>query len=517
MPNQPKARKSAPARADLAVLLRDLAPTLHPQRAELLIVVAGLLERQASLDRLLLVADGPRSPTKLHPRETYFDTEWASYDKDRRAKARHNRESAERLMSAAKTCSKAPHARLARCLAFTFGAPRGLATFHMARFVCGLPACFGEHFGRGDLGEVYGPTLGPSVASRLDLARYLVELMKADALDGAWLGSALWHGTRRVGLFAGLSQDDMVERLDRMLYERALEADPHKGAVHVLRALGMQLADARALVALAPSKKAQATTLPDFVTRALPPPDATSQGDDEEVEAEDDEGDVQRFPLGTSERFPDPWIRKIAGLSAERAQRSLAARWKTIPKGLARTRDAILRGTVLGIARGGAGTFVEVELRTGGRRYVAAPVSPASVRARLDALGSKDALFRDFLLAFDGLRDSAPGDAGGFLPLDEIVLVERARRRTASVVSTDMIESDELAGWRDAAIVYEDGTGDVLLLSPRGPIAWVRHGEGVVEPCGKSFLDFFASDGQVKNLSWSIARGRRGTTSVRTS
>jgi hypothetical protein len=48
---------------------------------------------------------------------------------------------------------------------------------------------------------------------------------------------------------------------------------------------------------------------------------------------------------------------------------------------------------------------------------------------------------------------------------------------------------------RDAAIVYEAGTGDLLLASPQGPIAWARHDSEEVEPAGRSLADFVAGWG----------------------
>ncbi len=137
-----------------------------------------------------------------------------------------------------------------------------------------------------------------------------------------------------------------------------------------------------------------------------------------------------------------------------------------------------------------------MEVRSkGGRemRYVASPTSVPSAKRALTALGIDDAhpLF-EFIVNFDGLREAPPDHAGGFFPLTEFAVVERARRRKTSVLAS--IDADELQGWRDAVVVYEDWNGDALLVSPKGPIGWAKHDEGCVAPCGRSFRDFFRTN-----------------------
>ncbi len=494
-------RKSLPA------LLRELAPSVHPRRGELFAAVARALEdRDAKRQRhLFLIASGQRAPAQLRRDEDYSDTQWSSYDDENRAKKSLNRSVAMRLLETATTLRDEPQARLARSLAFSF-CERGLATFHLLRFACGLPACFGHHFADGGLAEVYGPVLGPLVESREELARYLVEIMNAETFEATDLASVAWHGTRRVPLFPALSENDMVDRLDALLTKSALDSDPRKGAARVLVALGLSRADAGGLVALAPREKVTDAGLPAFVV-VVP----AGRGQRVALEAErgderEDDGVVRDALPVQGGRFDDPWLRRIARLTPEAAGRALAKRWSDVPAWLEKVRKPLVGGTVIGMAHGAAGSFLEVRLKgSAATRYVPGPTTASFARKKLKTLGLDDAHLLEHVLAFDGLHDSDPGMAGGFYPVADFVTVERARKRTSSVMSTDMIESDELKGWRDAVIVYEDGTGDVLLVSPSGPIAWVRHGEGVVERCGKSFKDFIARDGSVKNYSWSSA------------
>jgi hypothetical protein len=476
----------------LLPLLREIAPSVHPRRGELLLAAASTLERgdAKGLRSLFAVADGERAPTKLRRNEDYDD----GYDAGRRAQREANRAAAKQLLTAAASLEDPRIAKLARALAFSF-CERGRATFHMLRFVCGLPSCLPERFAPADLAEHQGPVLGPLVESSEELARYLVELMKGDALEAEHLASAVWHATRRVALLPGLPRDEMESRLDRWLHASALESDPKKGALRMLRALGLSSAAARSLVALAPSEERHAGGLPEVVARGAASLDA---GEDD---ADDEDDDVTRTPLPAPPgRFTDPWIRSIARLTPKDAHRKLTERWAHVPAWLEKVRRPLLRGTVVGIAEGAAGTFLEVRLHGGDEtRYVAPPARPAAVRKRLRSLGLGDEHLFELVVAFDALRECAPDSAGGFLSFEDFIVVERARKRDDSVVSVSMLESDELKGWRDAVIVYEDATGDVLLLSPRGPIAWVRHGEGVIEVCGKSFTDFFARDGYVKS------------------
>jgi len=67
----------------------------------------------------------------------------------------------------------------------------------------------------------------------------------------------------------------------------------------------------------------------------------------------------------------------------------------------------------------------------------------------------------------------------------------RERKRRSSMLS--LIEADEIRGWTQAVVVYEEANGDLLLADPAGRIGWARHEEGCVEPCGRTMKDFVRS------------------------
>ncbi len=476
---------SPPSPSALSSLLREVAPLSHPRRAELLVEIADALEsgaRNAISPQLIAIASDERAPSVLRTRDEFTDTGWADLSGETKKEEAKNRAIAKRLVKAGGGNGDAT-SRLARCLGFSF-TWRGLPTFHMLRFACGFPACFADHFNDGDLGEVYGPVLGPSIRSRQDFARFLVEFMKADSFAAEGIASTVWHASRNVGLFPKSSYAQMEDALDAWLLKTVPNADSRKAATDVLRILGLPAADARALVSLAPKEQAPKAS-PRFPSHEQAP---------EVVELAPSKNFVRMsFPVDPK-MLRDPWMKKLGRLTPMKARELLSERWSAVPNWLRHLRASILDGELLGMVVGPAGTFVEI-MSNGGRemRYIASPVSSALATKTLRSLGITDThpLF-EFVVAFGGLREAPPDHAGGFLPVAEFAVVERARRRQSSVIS--LIEADELRDWRDALVVYEDWNGDALLVSPKGPIGWAKHDAGCVESCGKSFKDFFKTN-----------------------
>lgn len=122
--------------------------------------------------------------------------------------------------------------------------------------------------------------------------------------------------------------------------------------------------------------------------------------------------------------------------------------------------------------------------------YIAPPVSAESIAPKLRALGfDTEGSVAQFVAAFDGLRESEPGVAGGFIPLGEWHTVEEDSLRNSDSWY-DSISASEMKEWKSAVVLFHAYNGDHLLLQPSGQTGWMLHEESRVEPKWDSFERF---------------------------
>jgi hypothetical protein len=237
--------------------------------------------------------------------------------------------------------------------------------------------------------------------------------------------------------------------------------------------------DARALVALAPAHRV--ITRKEILAAAAKAPPLPSPAPSRAAKA------PRPKPIRS------PWLRAMAKRSPDEARAELARHWKNVPRWLRPLRDALLASRIVGASDG---EHLEVHHEATDRSYwIAPPVPEAARRRAFAALGfSPKHLLADLVAAFDGLRDWPADHAGGLVSITKMTTVARARRnKNAWVIRS--IDADELRGMHDAAIVYEAGTGDLLLASPAGPIAWARHDSNEIEPAGRDLAAFLKGYG----------------------
>jgi hypothetical protein len=432
----------------LAETLLACAPNVLPEIGETLAGVAEAMSRRDAWSVAALRAIGADRRTARR-RATSWEPWTIEDDDERRAYGLAHDRAAKRILAAASHGA-------ARAIAFSLSAD-GEATLWLLRAACGLPT------GGGTMreGELYVSVLAPAVTSPASFAAYLVGYL-GGPVGADELAHAVFEAKAR-GVLRAVPRDEMEERLDRWLSKRAPHADPRKAAVQVMVALGMTGGKARALVAGVP--RARSPKISHVVPTASQPP---------------------------TKPIRSPWLREIVALPAREARAALARRWKDVPRWLRPLRDSLVTSEIVGVTE----ELLELHhARTDRRYWVAPPLGEREKARALRALGfPPEHLLGELAGAFDGLRDWPPAHAGGLVPIAETTTLDRARRqRDAWILRA--LPRDEIEGMRDAAIVYEAGTGDILLASPHGAIAWARHGENVVEPAGRSLADFVAGWG----------------------
>ena len=357
----------------------------------------------------------------------------------------------------------------------------------MLRYAVGLPTIdVDDSAGVGDAAR-YGPTLGPTVRTEAELARFLRELMRAESLDPERVAQAVWIAAQQTGTLGGMTREQAHDAIDAHLSTTALQSDPTRCAIDLLRALGLTQKAARALMATAPpSPSAPRAPRPAPVPTPASPP--ATPPDVQPADAPR----LHRAALAlTAALAKDAWMRELAAGSAADVKAALRARWESVPVWLEPLRARLLGGRIEGFAGDAKRAFLEIRAHDGVQlHYVASPTPAAEVKRALAAigLGTTSPLYA-LALHFDRLWELSPiGIASGFVPVTEWVSVAAARRRKGSVFSA--FDRDELDGWLDAIVVRVDENDRWIVVSPStGAVALVS--PGILEVAGATVERFF--------------------------
>lgn len=182
-----------------------------------------------------------------------------------------------------------------------------------------------------------------------------------------------------------------------------------------------------------------------------------------------------------------PWLRQMVGNTPDGVRTIVEKRWSSISHdSLHALKTRLLEFTPRGIVvyEGEAWLVMERPLplhkREGQARDItllAPPPDAGAVTRGLDRFKFADSpLFREFVENFGSLRESIPNYAGDF----------RVPKEWESLY--DYWGEDEGMGygkwyteWSNALVLYVSLSGDMLLLHPRGNIAWI-YLEGGVPP-----------------------------------
>jgi hypothetical protein len=134
--------------------------------------------------------------------------------------------------------------------------------------------------------------------------------------------------------------------------------------------------------------------------------------------------------------------------------------------------------------------------------YVAPPVQKEGIAGALGNFGfAPDGLLAEFVRAFDGLRESEPGLAGGFIPHREWITAEQDLR-VSKYSWYEHLPADEKREWKDAVLLFHARNGDHVLLHPTLKAGWMLHEEARVEPKWPTFEAFVAGYADALEYRW---------------
>lgn len=133
--------------------------------------------------------------------------------------------------------------------------------------------------------------------------------------------------------------------------------------------------------------------------------------------------------------------------------------------------------------------------------YVPEPISDKVINDGLKKFGfESDGLLAEFIRAFDGIRESEPGLAGGFIPLREWITTDQ--ERTSKYSWYEHLPPDQQKEWREAIIFFHARNGDHVVLHPSGKAGWMLHEEGRIEDKWPTLERFLADYADALEYRW---------------